>query len=103
MRLIAFFGTIGLLCWAIFGIVTDAASKEVLPNTKITLLDEKFNKIAETTTDEKGYYEFLKLEPGTKYYLRTEKTEYDTKEVPVITGKEEGKTDIKKELRVKHK
>jgi outer membrane protein OmpA-like peptidoglycan-associated protein len=83
---------------AIFGIVTDAASKEVLPNTKITLLDEKFNKIAETTTDEKGYYEFLKLEPGTKYYLRTEKTEYDTKEVPVITGKEEGKTEVNIEI-----
>ena len=83
---------------AIFGIVTDPASKEVLPNTKITLLDEKFNKIAETTTDEKGYYEFLKLEPGTKYYLRTEKTEYDTKEVPVITGKEEGKTEVNIEI-----
>jgi len=68
---------------AIFGVVTDAKTNEVLPNTKITLLDEKFNKIAETTTDEKGYYEFLKLEPNTKYYLRTEKPEYDVKEIPV--------------------
>jgi hypothetical protein len=40
---------------AIFGVVTDATTKEVLPNTKITLLDEKFNKIAETTTDDKGF------------------------------------------------
>ena len=69
-----------------------------MPNAKITLLDEKFNKIAETTTDEKGFYEFLKLEPNTKYYLRVEKPEYDTKEVPVITGKEEGKTEVNIEI-----
>lgn len=83
---------------AIFGVVTDAKTSEVLPNTKITLLDEKFNKIAETTTDDKGYYEFLKLEPNTKYYLRTEKPEYDVKEIPVITGKEDGKTEVNIEL-----
>lgn len=83
---------------AIFGVVTDAKTNEVLPNTKITLLDEKFNKIAETTTDEKGYYEFLKLEPNTKYYLRTEKPEYDVKEIPVITGKEDGRTEVNIEL-----
>jgi len=83
---------------AIFGVVTDAKTNEVLPNTKITLLDEKFNKIAETTTDAKGYYEFLKLEPNTKYYLRTEKPEYDVKEIPVITGKEDGRTEVNIEL-----
>ena len=83
---------------AIFGVVTDATSKEVLPNTKITLLDEKFNKIAETTTDDKGFYEFLKLEPNTKYYLRTERPEYDTKETAAITGKEEGRTEVNIEL-----
>lgn len=83
---------------AIFGVVTDATTNEVLPNTKVTLLDEKFNKIAETTTDEKGFYEFLKLEPNTKYYLRTEKDGYNTKETPVITGKEEGKTEVNIEL-----
>ena len=83
---------------AIFGLVTDATTKEVLPNTKITLLDEKFNKLAETTTDDKGFYEFLKLEPNTKYYLRTERPEYDTKEVAAITGKEEGRTEVNIEL-----
>ncbi|HOD09577.1 MAG TPA: OmpA family protein [Flavobacterium sp.] len=83
---------------AIFGVVTDATSKEVLPNTKITLLDEKFNKLAETTTDDKGFYEFLKLEPNTKYYLRTERPEYDTKETAAITGKEEGRTEVNIEL-----
>ena len=83
---------------AIFGVVTDATTKEVLPNTKITLLDEKFNKLAETTTDDKGFYEFLKLEPNTKYYLRTERPEYDTKETAAITGKEEGRTEVNIEL-----
>ena len=83
---------------AIFGVVTDAATSEVVPNVKITLLDEKFNKIAETTTDDKGFYEFLKLEPDTKYYLRTEKEEYNTKETPVITGKDKGRTEVNIEL-----
>lgn len=83
---------------AIFGIVTDATTNEVLTNVKITLLDDKFNKIAETTTDSKGYYEFLKLEPNTKFYIRTEKEGYNTKETPVITGKEEGKTEVNIEL-----
>jgi outer membrane protein OmpA-like peptidoglycan-associated protein/tetratricopeptide (TPR) repeat protein len=83
---------------AIFGVVTDATTNEILPNTKITLLDEKFNPIAETTTDDKGFYEFLKLEPNTKFYLRVEKPEYNTKEVPAITGKEEGRTEVNIEL-----
>ncbi|MGV9005062.1 OmpA family protein [Flavobacterium sp.] len=83
---------------AIFGVVTDATTKEILPNTKITLLDEKFNKIAETTTDDKGFYEFLKLLPNTKYYLRTEKEGYATKETPAITGNQEGKTEVNIEL-----
>ena len=83
---------------AISGEVTDAATNEALVNAKITLLDENFNKIAETTTDEKGFYEFLKLEPSTKYYLRTENPEYNTKEIPVITGKEEGRTEVNIDL-----
>lgn len=83
---------------AIFGVVTDATTNEILPNTKITLLDEKFNKIAETTTDDKGFYEFLKLQPNTKYYLRTERDGYNTKETPVITGKEEGRTEVNIQL-----
>ncbi|WNM18416.1 OmpA family protein [Flavobacterium capsici] len=83
---------------AIFGVVTDTNTDEVLADAKITLLDEKFNKIAETTTDAKGFYEFLKLEPNTKFYIKAEKEGYNTKENPVITGKEEGRTELNIDL-----
>ncbi|MGC4041412.1 MAG: OmpA family protein [Flavobacterium sp.] len=83
---------------AIFGVITDAKTNAVLPNAKITLLDEKFNKISETVSNEKGFYEFLKLEPNTKFRIRVEKTEYDTKEVAAITGKEQGRTEVNIEL-----
>ena len=83
---------------AVFGVVTDTNTEEVLADAKITLLDEKFNKIAETTTDSKGFFEFLKLEPNTKYYIRAEKEGYNTKETPVITGKDEGRTEVNIDL-----
>ncbi|MFN8326237.1 MAG: OmpA family protein [Flavobacteriaceae bacterium] len=83
---------------AIFGVATDAVSKEVIPDATVTLMDEKFNKIAETKTDKNGYYEFPKLDTETKYYVRVEKPEYNTKESPVITGKDTGRTELNFEL-----
>ena len=55
------------------GIVTDLETSEILPNTKVTLFDEKFNKIEETTSDDKGFYKFKSVECGKIYYVRAEK------------------------------
>ena len=76
------------------GIVTDLETSEILPNTKVTLFDEKFNKIEETTSDDKGFYKFKSVECGKIYYVRAEKEKYDTKEQRITISKTTGKTDL---------
>ncbi len=85
----------------LFGVITDEDTKAVLPNTKLTLSDEKFNKIKETTSDAEGKYEFTEVECGKKYYVKAELENYTTKEVPVIIGSENGKTELNIELKTK--
>ena len=80
------------------GIVTDAETGAILPNTKLTLFDEKFTKLKETTSDAEGKYDFGAVECGKKYYVRAVLPAYTTKEVPVIITKESGKTELPIEL-----
>jgi outer membrane protein OmpA-like peptidoglycan-associated protein/Tol biopolymer transport system component len=85
------------------GTVTDAETNQILPGAKLTLMDEKFNKIGETIADKDGKYEFKNVECELKYYVRTELEGYNKKESPVIIGKETGETvlDIELEKTVK--
>ena len=82
----------------LIGIVTDAQTGVVLPNTKLTLFDDKFNKLKETTSDSEGRYDFGSVECEKKYYVRAELPLYTTKEVPVIIASESGKTELPIEL-----
>ena len=82
----------------LFGVVTDANTKEVLPNAKLILFDEKFKQLNETTADKDGKYQFTEVECGTKYYVRASLESYTTKESPVIIGKTDGKTELNIEL-----
>jgi outer membrane protein OmpA-like peptidoglycan-associated protein/tetratricopeptide (TPR) repeat protein len=82
----------------LIGIVTDSETGAVLQNTKLTLFDEKFTKLKETTSDAEGKYDFGVVECEKKYFVRAEQTNYSTKEVPVIIGKETGKTELNIEL-----
>jgi outer membrane protein OmpA-like peptidoglycan-associated protein len=81
------------------GVVTDEDTKAVLPNTKLQLFDNNFNKIKETTSDAAGKYEFTEVQCGKKYYVRASLEEYTTKEVSVIIKKETGKTELNIELK----
>lgn len=83
------------------GVITDEDTKAVLPNTKLVLMDEKFNTVKETVSDAQGKYEFTEVECGTKYYVRASLEDYETKEVPVIIGSESGKTELNIELKTK--
>ena len=83
----------------LYGVITDEDTKAVLPNTKLILFDEKFNQVKETISDANGNYEFTEVECGTKYYVRASLEDYTTKEVPVIIGKETGKTELNIELK----
>lgn len=98
-----FLETRKLICEQILsGIVTDRETGEILPGAKVTLMDERFNKIAEVIADENGYYEF-EVECDTTYYVRGEKEEYETSEQKIKIPAESGKTDlpIQLERRVK--
>lgn len=80
------------------GIVTDIDTKEILPNTKLTLFDNQFNIIAEIMSNDKGFYTF-EVECGKAYYLRAEKEDYDTRELKVNISEESGSTDLPIELK----
>lgn len=85
------------------GVVTDLATGEVLPNTKVTLFDDKFTKLKEVTSNDKGFYDFGTVECGKAYYVRAEKEEYETKEQRITIGKDSGKTDLPIQLEKKLK
>jgi outer membrane protein OmpA-like peptidoglycan-associated protein/tetratricopeptide (TPR) repeat protein len=84
---------------SLFGVITDEDTKLPLANVKVTLSDEKFNKIKETTTDAAGKYEFTEVECGKKYYVKAELEDYTTKEPAVILKDENGETELNIELK----
>lgn len=77
------------------GLITDVDTKEILPNAKVILFDDKMNKISETTSSDKGAYSF-KVECNKKYYVRASKEEYETTEKSFgpVTKTGESKLDI---------
>ena len=85
----------------LYGVVTDEDTKAPLPNAKLVLMDEKFNKVKETVSDAQGKYEFTEVECGKKYYVNTSVEDYETKEPAVIIGSETGKTELNIELKTK--
>lgn len=85
------------------GIVTDLETGEVLPNTKVTLMDDKFKMIKEVMSDDKGFYDMGMVDCGKTYYVRGEKETYETKEQKVTIAKETGKTDLPIQLEKKVK
>ena len=76
------------------GVVTDKETGLIIANAKVTLTDSSFKFIAETTTDAEGKFDFGIVNCETKFYIKTEKTEYTTVETPTITGAKTGKTFV---------
>lgn len=72
--------------------ITDADTKEVMSDATITLSDANFNEIEKVQSDKDGKYNFTKVEPGKKYYIKGEKEGYDTQEssvtMPTVSGKQ---------------
>ncbi len=78
----------------LYGAVTDMATGQILPDSKISLFDSKYNLINTAVTDAKGNYAFV-VECGKIYYVRAAKPEYLTKELKVTIAKENnGKTKL---------
>ncbi|WP_141226194.1 OmpA family protein, partial [Flavobacterium fluvii] len=74
--------------------VTDMATGKILPDSKISLFDSKYNLINTGVTDAKGNYAFV-VECGKTYNVRAAKPEYLTKELKVVIAKENnGRTKL---------
>lgn len=78
----------------LIGTITDAETKESLSDTKVTLLDDSFQPVAEVVSDEKGNYVFANVKCGKNYFVRTSKAAYESKETPVTIKKLSGKTTL---------
>jgi outer membrane protein OmpA-like peptidoglycan-associated protein len=90
-----FLETKRLLCeQELYGKVTDLASGQILPDTKISLFDSEFNLVNTAVTDPSGIYTFG-VECGKTYNVRAAKIDYTTKEqkitIPMVN---KGKTDL---------
>jgi outer membrane protein OmpA-like peptidoglycan-associated protein/tetratricopeptide (TPR) repeat protein len=77
----------------LYGVITDLATGEVLPNTKLTLYDSKYSIINTAYSDESGNYTFP-VECGLMYFVRAEKEKYTTRELTVTILKENGRTNL---------
>ena len=75
------------------GIVTNSENNQVMADAKITLFDDKFNKLQESTSDSNGFYTF-DVECGKKYYVRAEKEDFETTESSVTVPETSGKTSL---------
>lgn len=85
------------------GTITDLETNAILPNTDVVLYDENFQVIGKALSDEKGYYIFSTIKCGKNYYVRTSKSDYESKETPIKIKRFSGKTTllIQLEKRVK--
>lgn len=81
----------------ITGFITDLDTKELLPNSKVTLFDEDMNQLEETTSDENANYSF-NIDCNKKYYVRAIKEEYDAAEKSFPPQQESGITELNIEL-----
>ncbi|MBS7231240.1 PD40 domain-containing protein [Flavobacterium psychroterrae] len=74
------------------GIITDAETNMILPETKVTIYEGQ-NIKSTTISDGSGAYTFP-VECGKTYNLRAEKQDYTTKEVSITISKLTGKTSL---------
>jgi outer membrane protein OmpA-like peptidoglycan-associated protein/tetratricopeptide (TPR) repeat protein len=80
------------------GVVTDKETGLPLANVKVTLSDANYKMIKEVTTDNEGKFYMGSVDCQSKYYIKTEKADYNTVETPTITANESGKTFVPIEL-----
>ena len=89
-----FLETRKLLCLQeLYGTVTDMKTLQVLPDSKMSLIDSQYNLIGTTVTDSQGNYKF-EVECGKVYNVRAAKTDYVTKEQKIAIPKENGRTKL---------
>jgi len=80
------------------GVVTHKETGLPLSGARVTLSDANYKVLQEVLSDKEGEFNFGKVDCGTKYYIKTEKPEYNTLETATITQEESGKSFVSVEL-----
>jgi outer membrane protein OmpA-like peptidoglycan-associated protein len=80
------------------GILTDSKTGDILVNAKVVLSDSNYKEQKAVMTDAEGKYYLGNVNCGERYYIKTEATDYNTKETPTLIGLESGKTYVPIEL-----
>ncbi|MBC7643453.1 MAG: OmpA family protein [Flavobacterium sp.] len=75
------------------GVVVDAKTLDLLPQSEVILLDSKFKEIQKVFADDKANYKFSVV-CGETYYVRANKKDYETSEQKLTISKTTGKTDL---------
>lgn len=75
------------------GPITDAETKELLADAKVSLFDVNHQLISNTISNSKGQYSF-DVECGKVYYVRAEKNHYETNEARVVIQDVTGTTQL---------
>jgi outer membrane protein OmpA-like peptidoglycan-associated protein len=78
---------------SVSGIITNRETAKILPDTKMSLFDEKFQLLKEGVSDANGNYSF-EVVCGKTYFVRAEKLDYETKEETINISKTSGKSEL---------
>lgn len=76
------------------GMVTDIDIGISLIGAKVSLSDSNYKLLKVILTDNEGKFDFGQVECNSKYYIKVEKSEYNTTEFPVIISKKTGITFV---------
>lgn len=76
------------------GMVTDIDTGISLIGAKVSLSDSNYKLLKVIVTDNDGKFDFGQVECDSKYYIKVEKSEYNTTEFPVIISKKSGITFV---------
>lgn len=76
------------------GMVTDIDTGISLIGAKVSLSDSNYKLLKVIVTDNDGKFDFDQVECDSKYYIKVEKSEYNTTEFPVIISKKSGITFV---------
>lgn len=71
---------------AVAGVIMDEETNEVVPNTEVTIFNDKMEEVATVTTDKDGKYTFEKLAPNTTYTIRAKGLDGEVAERVFTTG-----------------
>jgi outer membrane protein OmpA-like peptidoglycan-associated protein len=76
------------------GTVADLETRELIANAKLSLYDSSYKLLKSTTTNVKGEFDFGQVDCDAKYYIKTEREEYNTDEISTTIAGNTGRTII---------